>query len=329
MRRWVVRLRQRSAIPAACTRPRSARRTRGPSRWRSLTDGGGFTLLMMLPALLVLGLVIGLPMLSALQLSVDTVNFRRPGLAGTYGFHNYLRLWEDPRTWSAVLLSALYMAGTVVGSIGLALAAALLCRRVVRLRALARLVFLLPWTVPAVVTALVWGVMYEGNFGVINRLLDYVPFASGADWLLNRGTALPALIVAQIWNEFPVAYVFILAGLHAIPEELYDAAKIDRASAFQQFRFITLPQLRYILAVVVVLLMIMGFKSFPIIFILTGGGPAGATETLTVLTFNTAFRQLDFSYAATLGILAVAVSVLLVLLYLRLLARLRVGGGQL
>ena len=284
---------------------------------------------MLLPAILVVGAVIGLPMLRAVEMSFNTINFRRPALEGTYGLHNYARLFTEPDTWSAIVLSAIYMTGTVVGSVALALCAALLTRRIVRLRAFWRLVFLLPWTVPAVVTALVWGVMYDGNFGIINRLLDHVPFVSGANWLIDRQTAFAALIVAQIWNEFPVAFIFILAGLHAIPEELYEAARIDRAGAFQQFRFITLPQLRYILAVVVVLLMIMGFKSFPIIYILTGGGPAGATQTLTVLTFNTAFRSLDFSYAATLGILALAISVMLVLGYLRLVARLhqeREGG---
>ncbi len=305
------------------------RRRRWVALRRSLTEGGGFVFLMLLPALFVVGAVIGVPMLRAVEMSFNTINFRRPAMAGTYGFHNYGKLFEDPDTWSAVALSAIYMFGTVVGSVALALCAALLTRRIVRFRAFWRVVFLLPWTVPAVVTALVWGVMYDGNFGIINRLLDYVPFMTGANWLIDRQTAFPALIVAQIWNEFPVAYIFILAGLHAIPEELYEAARIDRARAIQQFWYITVPQLRFILAVVVVLLMIMGFKSFPIIYILTGGGPAGATETLTVLTFNTAFRGLDFSYAATLGILALAISVILVLSYLRLVARLQhERGGQ-
>ncbi len=304
----------------------------GPARrrkiGRSLTEGGGFVFLMLLPAIFVVGAVIGLPMLRALEMSFNTIDFRQPALQGTYGFHNYLRLFEDPDAWSAVVLSAIYMSGTVAGSVALALAAALLTRRVVRFRSMWRVVFLLPWTVPAVVTALVWGVMYDGNFGIINRLLDIVPFVTGKNWLIDRQTAFPALIVAQIWNEFPVAFIFILAGLHAIPEELYEAAKIDRASAFQQFWFITLPQLRFILAVVVVLLMIMGFKSFPIIYILTGGGPAGATQTLTVLTFTTAFRGLDFSYAATLGILALVISVVLVLGYLKLVARLQDERGE-
>lgn len=297
--------------------------TFGKALHRNLTEGGGFIFLMLLPALLVVGAVIGIPMLRAVEMSFNTIDFRRPAMEGTYGFHNYVRLFEDPDSWSAVMLSAIYMFGTVVGSVALALSAALLTRRIVRFRAFWRVVFLLPWTVPAVVTALVWGVMYDGNFGIINRLLDHVPFVTGANWLINRETAFPALIVAQVWNEFPVAYIFILAALHAIPEELYEAAKIDRARPFQQFLHITLPQLRFILAVVVILLMIMGFKSFPIIYILTGGGPAGATETLTILTYNTAFRGLDFSYAATLGILALVISVILVLGYLRLGARLQ------
>ncbi|WP_051332169.1 carbohydrate ABC transporter permease [Cucumibacter marinus] len=299
-----------------------------PGRFgRLMTEGPGFALLMLAPALLVLGFVIGLPMVKALMLSFDTIALRRPAAAGTYGLHNYVRLLSDPDAWGAVLRSALYMLGTVAGSIALALSAALLTRRVVRFRALSRLAFLLPWTVPAVVTALVWGVMYDGNFGVINRLLDHIPFITGRDWLIDRQTALPALILAQVWNEFPVAYIFFLAGLHSIPDELYEAAKIDRAGAFAQFRFITLPQLRYIIAVIVILLMIMGFKSFPIVYILTGGGPAGATETLTVLTYNTAFRTLDFSYSATLGILAVLVSLVLVLGYLRVMTRADTGKG--
>jgi len=283
------------------------------------SEGAGFIILMMLPALLVLGFVVGLPILKAVWLSFDTVSLRRPAAAGTYGFHNYEKLFSDPKAWNAIKLSSLYMAGTVTGSISLALGAALLTRRIVWFKGISRLVFLLPWTVPAVVAALVWGVMYDGNFGIINRMLDHVPYVSGVDWLIDRRTTMTALIIAQVWNEFSVAYIFLLAGLHSIPKELYEAAQIDRASPIRQFLFITLPQIRYIIMVTVILVMIMGFKAFPIIFILTGGGPAGASETLTVLTFNTAFRSLDFSYAATLGLLATAISFGLVVIYLRLM----------
>lgn len=283
---------------------------------RFFMEGHGFTLMMIAPAVLLLGFVLGVPILKALWLSFDTINLRRPHLAGTYGLHNYSKLLTDSAVWAAVVRSAIYMLGTVCGSLALALSAALLTLRIVRFRGLARLTFLLPWTVPAVVTALVWGVMYDGNFGIINRMLSLLGF-SGANWIVDRDTAFVALILAQVWNEFPMAYVFFLAGLQSIPEELYEAARIDRATAWQQFRHITLPQLRAITSVIVVLLMIMGFKSFPIIFILTGGGPSQATETMTILTYTTAFRRLDFSYAATQGILAIVISLVLVTVYLR------------
>ncbi len=288
-------------------------------RWRdALTDGPAFPLLMIVPPLLVLGLVIGVPLFKAVLLSFDRVILTRPQLAGQFTFYNYAKLLSDPSVWAAVWRTGLYMLGTVVGSIALGLSAALLTRRIVRWRGLARTIFILPWSMPALVAALVWGVMYDANFGVLNRILALLPFEIGrVEWLLNPNTVLPALIVAQVWNEFPVAYIFFLAGLQAIPEELYEAARVDGANGYQQFWHITLPQIRYVMAVIVVLLAIFGLRAFPIIHLLT----QGRTETLTVKTFNAAFRQFDFSYASSIGILAVAVSLVLVLIYLRLTLR--------
>jgi multiple sugar transport system permease protein len=278
---------------------------------------------MILPAIFVLALVVGWPLARAVELSFDTLNLRRPAQNGTTGIHNYVRLVGDAHAWRAVGLSALFMASTVASTVALALSAALLTRKVSRCRALVRLALLMPWTVPAVVTALIWGVMYDPDFGIVNRTFHALGFGRGPNWLIDRQTAFWALVVAQVWNEFPMAYVFILAGLMAIPTELYEAAQIDRASAWAQFRFVTLPLLRPVLAVTVAIAMIMGFKAFPVIYVLTGGGPNRATETLTVLTFTTAFRDLDFAYAATLGVVGLAVTAVLVAGYLRLLGRTR------
>lgn len=284
----------------------------------NLTDGSGFIWLMMTPPLFLLALVVGVPVAKAVMLSFDRVVLTRPKLAGDFTLYNYTRLLTDGDAWLAVLRSCLYMSGTVLGSIVLGLAAALLTRRIVRFRGLWRSIFILPWTMPAIVAAMVWGVMYDSNFGILNQLLRMLPFVNGnVEWLLNSSIVLPALVVVQVWNEFPVAYIFFLAALHAIPEELYEAASVDGASPFQQFLFVTLPQIKYVLAVIVVLLLIFGFRAFPVIFLLTGG----RTETLTVATFNAAFRAYDFSYAATLGVLAMVVSLVLVLVYLQLTLR--------
>lgn len=283
-----------------------------------LTDGPGFIWLMMTPPLFLLALVVGLPIVKAILLSFDRVVLTRPRLAGDFTLHNYTRLLTDGDAWLAALRSCLYMSGTVLGSIVLGLAAALLTRRIVRFRGLWRSIFILPWTMPAIVAAMVWGVMYDVNFGILNQLLRMFPFVNGnVEWLLNSSIVLPALVVVQVWNEFPVAYIFFLAAIHAIPEELYEAASVDGASPFQQFLFVTLPQIKYVMAVIVVLLLIFGFRAFPIIFLLTGG----RTETLTMATFNAAFRAYDFSYAATLGVLAMVVSLALVLVYLQLTLR--------
>ncbi|WP_367783649.1 carbohydrate ABC transporter permease [Mesorhizobium marinum] len=272
----------------------------------------------MTPPLMLLALVVGLPVLEAVMLSFDRVVLTRPKLAGDFTFHNYARLVGDADAWMAVLRSCLYMCGTVFGSIVLGLSAALLTRRIVRFRGLWRSIFILPWTMPAIVAAMVWGVMYDANFGILNQLLRMLPFVDGnVEWLLDKSIILPALIVVQVWNEFPVAYIFFLAALHSIPDELYEAASVDGASPFQQFLFVTLPQIRFVLSVIVVLLLIFGFRAFPVIFLLTGG----RTETLTVATFNAAFRSYDFSYAATLGVLAICVSMVLVLIYLQLTLR--------
>ncbi|MBM3347941.1 MAG: sugar ABC transporter permease, partial [Betaproteobacteria bacterium] len=234
-----------------------SRRQATPGRigrgWIWLADGPGFLLLMLFPSLIVLGMVIGLPILRAIEMSFDTLNLRRPSNNGEIGLHNYMRLLTDQRVWSGLGLSALYMMGSVAGSVGIALGAALLTRRVARGQALVRLTFLIPWTVPAVVTALVWGVMYDGNFGVVNRILDWAGLGPGANWLIDRRTVIWALLAAQVWNEFPMSFVFLLAGLMAIPNEFYEAARIDRAGPWSQFRFVTLPQLRPVLAITVVM----------------------------------------------------------------------------
>lgn len=281
----------------------------------SLADGPGFLWLMLTPPLFLLALVVGVPIVKAVILSFDRVVLTRPRLAGNFTLYNYEKLLTNGDAWLPVLRSLLYMCGTVAGSVLLGLTAALLTRRIVRFSGLARGVFILPWTMPAIVAAMVWGVMYDVNFGIFNQLLRTLPFVDGnVEWLLNRSTVLPALIAVQVWNEFPVAYIFFLAALQSIPRELYEAASVDGASPFQQFMFVTLPQIRFVLAVIVVLLLIFGLRAFPVIFLLTGG----RTETLTVATFNAAFRAYDFSYAATLGVLAMVASLLLVLVYLRL-----------
>lgn len=290
--------------------------------WTSMSDGPAFPYLMVFPAVAVLSVIIVWPLIDALWLSFRDVVLTRATQPDTFGLQNYERMLGDPEVWAAVGKSIYYMAGTVGGSMVLGAALALLTRRTFFGRGFARLMFILPWSIPAVAAALIWGVMYDANFGVMNRILAaIVPGAGNVEWLLDSDSALPSLIAIQVWNEFPIAYVFLLAGLQTIDDSLYEAARIDGASGFQQFLHVTLPQMRYVAAVTAILLSIFSFKAFTIIFVLTGGGPADRTETLIVQTYNEAFRSYNFSYSATLSILSVVLSVLLVAVYIRLTVR--------
>lgn len=284
-----------------------------------MTDGAGFPVLMLLTPLLLLALVVGVPVVQAVILSLHKAILTRPNAGGFIGLANYREMVVDPAVWAAVGRSVVYMAGTVAGSLLLGFVCALATRRLLAGVTLARLLLILPWSIPAVAAALVWGVMYDANFGVINQMIRTVfPGMQNIEWLLGRYSTLPSLIAIQIWNEFPIAYLFLLAGLQQLPDELYEAAQIDGATRLQQFWHVTLPQMRYVFSVTAVLLSIFAFKSFAIIFILTGGGPAGRTETLVMRTYNEAFRSYDFGYSATLGVLSVVISLLLVFVYFRL-----------
>lgn len=292
------------------------------SALNAFADGDWFPYAMVAPAVLVLGGIIGAPIVQAVLLSFQDVILTRPNQAVTWGLHNYQRLVTDPDVWWAVYRSGLYMLGTVGGSMLVGGLAALLTRRAFWGSAWVRVIFVLPWGIPAIAAALVWGVMYDANFGVLNRLVSLIlPNLGNIEWLLDRNTVLPSLIVIQIWNEFPIAYLFLLAGLQTIDEDLYKAATMDGANPVQQFLHITVPQMRYVGGITAMLLAIFSFKSFAIIFVLTGGGPGHITETLVIQTYNEAFRSYNFSYAAALSVLSLVISSILVFVYVRLLIR--------
>jgi multiple sugar transport system permease protein len=162
---------------------------------------------------------------------------------------------------------------------------------------------LIPWVTPSVITALMWRWMYDGNNGVINDLLVRIGFLNSYfPWLANSSTALPAIMIALMWQGFPFFAIMILAGLQAIPKSLYEAAEVDGATTWQKFARITLPMLVPILFTSILLRIIWVANSMDVIYIMTGGGPGYATHTLPVYSFIRAYKGLDFGYASTIAI---------------------------
>lgn len=240
------------------------------------------------------------------------------------GLTNYERLFVDPYFWNAIRVTFLYGAGSMVCTYLVGLGFALLLNRRFPGRALIRTLFILPWAIPEVVAVLIFVWMLDAQFGVINYALVSVglielPLA----WLSSRGLALPALIMVTTWQQFPLAMLILLAGLQTIPKEEYEAAMMDGANAWSRFVHVTMPGLRAVNVVLILLLILNSFRRVTMIYAMTGGGPARATETLSILTYNTAFDYQRIGYAAAIGTALLVILLILGAIYYMVLLRQR------
>jgi len=271
---------------------------------------GLFPYLMVGPAVAIMAAVLGLPAVVGVVMSFQYNKLTRPNAFKPFvGFDNYIEMLSRADFYAGVGRALLYTAGVVALSYLAGLVFALLLNERFRARGIARAAIMLPWAVPLVAGVLVWGVMFDANFGLINKLLALVPGApSTTAWLLDPVTALPALIVVDAWHQFPLAMLFLLAGLQGVPEELYEAAEVDGAGPAQRFWNVTVPGIRSVSLITVLMMTIWSFRRFDVVFLLTGGGPGDATETLIIQTYNEAFTSYEFSYAATLGVASLIIS---------------------
>lgn len=267
------------------------------------------------PAGVVLALVALLPMLLVVWLSLEQ---RSPllGAARFIGFDNYLRLFGDVRFWNAFGNTVYFTAVSVALEILLGLAIALLLRHAFRGRALMYSVVLLPWAIPTVVSARLWEWMYNADYGVLNYLLG-----TSINWLGSPAWALNAAILMDVWKATPFVALLLLAGLQTIPRELYQAAAIDGASPWTMFRRITVPLLAPLILVVLIFRTIDAFRVFDAIYVLTGGGPANSTETLSIYAYKLLFQTLEFGYGSALAVSVLLCVGLLTIVYVRLLQR--------
>jgi multiple sugar transport system permease protein len=233
------------------------------------------------------------------------------------GLANYQRMLTDPGFWQVVLHTLVYMLLVIAVAVGAGLASALLFNRPFVARTLARGLLTLPWSFPDVPTILVFVWILNPTFGVMNVFARLLPWIQqNQRWLLDPRLALLSIVIISAWKAFPFYSLIILAALQGIPSERYEAARVDGANALQLFRHIIVPGIAPTLLLLVVLASIFSFKQFTIIFLLTGGGPAGATETLVVRIYNTAFRFYDFSYSAALGVAGFVMAMSIVLVFM-------------
>jgi multiple sugar transport system permease protein len=226
---------------------------------------------------------------------------------------------SDPVFWLSLKNSVVWVFGSVSLQFVLGFLVALLLNASIWGRAIFRTASLLPWIIPGVVVALIWEYIYQPNYGPLNDLLRRAGLMEyPVAWLSDLDLAMPAVIVTNVWRGVPFFAIMILAGLQAIPEEIYEAATVDGAGVVQRFWSVTLPMLRPIIVVSTATRIIWTFNYADLIFVMTGGGPANATHITSTYTLMQAYSDLDWGYAATLSVFLFVVMLAFTAAYLKL-----------
>lgn len=271
---------------------------------------------LLLPALLVVLSLIAYPLYIALSLSLREDQFVTLDQIGQLRLtlENFATVLSSSGTWRSLWLSLVYTIGVTIPAFLIGLGTALLLNRQFPARRWLRTLILLPWAVPNVIAGIAFLWVLDSSYGVANYLLRGAGLISeNIAWFFNPDTAMVAVILPTVWQGYPLFTLTLLAALQSVPKELYEAAKVDGASAHSQFRFITWPAIRTPAILTYTLTALWVFREFDFIYALTGGGPNGATETLAILIYNEAFKFFHFGTAAALGMITLALCALLVL----------------
>lgn len=269
----------------------------------------------LMPALLLLLAVTVYPLLHVVWLSLH----RRLlifDINRFVGADNYLHLLSDERYWRALGNTAYFTGVSVALELLLGMSFALLLDRVVRGKGVLRAVVLLPWAIPTVVSAKMWEWIYNADYGLLSYLVG-----RQVSWLGSPLLALNAAVVMDVWKTTPFVTLLLTAALQEIPQDLYKAAQVDGADAFTTFRRITLPMITPMIVIILVFRTLDAFRVFDAVYVLTGGGPAGTTETLSIYAYNLLFQTLQFGYGSTVALTVFVFVGLLTLVYLAVLRR--------
>lgn len=274
-------------------------------------------LLLLLPGLVCLAVVIVYPVVYNLAFSFTNKNLTYPNTSFV-GLENYLEALGDTAFWGALVRTLVWTFASVGGQFLLGLTAAIALDRVRHGGTPFRLLLIVPWTFPAIVMAFSWRFMLDSIYGVTNAVLMALHLIDQpVAWFANPDVAMPAVVVMNIWFGFPFMTVVVLAGLQAIPKELYEAARVDGASFVKELRHVILPGLRGVAATVIVLRTIWVFNNFDFIYLTTGGGPTDATTTLPVYAFQVGWLERDVGGMAAVAVVMIAVLLTIVALYQR------------
>jgi multiple sugar transport system permease protein len=282
--------------------------------WRHRTD-----YLWVAPALLVMLLVIGYPFVYTINLSFYSTP---PSSSRWYfnGINNYVQILSDPSFWAITLNTFYWSVGSTILSFLIGLGAALVVQREFIGRGLVRGLLMIPYVISYVAAAYVWRWLYHSDYGLISGVLyDHYIIDSPINFLDSTTNVMPSLIVANVWKEFPFAMIMMLAGLQTVSQQLLNAARVDGANAWNRFWHVTVPSLRGVIIITTILLFVGNLNSFALVWIMTGGGPANASQIWITEVYTLAFQALQYGLASAYSVILFIVMMILGYFYVRAL----------
>ena len=282
------------------------------SRWRQAR----LAYLFLLPTLLLVVAITFYPALHAIRVSLYDTNFLN--LTRFAGLKHYARFLQDPLGRANILNSFIYTFGSLMVALPFGMLLAVLLNRPLRCRVLFRTLIIIPWIVSQIVTALLWGWLLNSQYGPVNFFIR-TWFGAPFDFLGQARAAMPTLILANVWRSFPYPMLLLLAALQTIPEEMYEAAMVDGATGWQRFWRITIPLIRNTLLITTIMLTLHYFNMVTLPMILTGGGPVGVTDVLSLRVYREAFSFYHMGLASAVAVYIFLFNIVFSLFYIKIL----------
>ena len=275
--------------------------------------------ILILPACLLMGLIMIYPLGKVFYLSFQHYNPTKPFTNGFAGLDNFITIFTKKEFYNALGVSAKFVACEVVLQLIFGMIVALILNQRFKGRGFFRALTFLPWALSGVLTAVLWSILFNQHFGVLNDLLAKLgiikePIA----WLANTKFVLGSVIVAELWRGIPFFAISLLAAMQGLPDDIYEAARVDGSTKLQTFRFITLPMLKNTIVLTTLLRTIWEFNSVDLIYSLTGGGPVGKTTTLSMLIANQAIKTSNYGYGSALSVVSFAILAVIAVIYMKL-----------
>lgn len=274
--------------------------------------------LFILPSLLLIFMIIFYPVFYAFRLSVVEVDFLK--IKGFVGLKNYLGILFDPASRTYFINTFKYVSLSLIFALLLGLGLALVLNEKTKYIGIFRTMITVPWVISQAVTAMLWAWLLDVKFGPINYLLETIGLEP-IRFLSDPQLAMNTVIMANVWRSYPFAVILILAALQSVPNELYESAKVDGASRSSRLIFITIPLISGTLFVAMVMLTIEYFNMVTLIYVMTGGGPIGATEVLSVHAFKEGFWHWRLHYAAAYAVVILVMNILFSVAYMKLVPK--------